>query len=295
MELIITGGNKKYYNRLNFFLKTLRERGKFSGEVIVCDNTSTMQRSRNFSFLNRHKIDFSPSFTDAHKKSLQSYGAKIVTIGEIFARWGVDIGRVTKIYSEHPAHPLKFIYCTLLAKENFSKFSNIAFVDADVFFQDEFSLKEFSGDSIHLASEGTSIGSTKHMVGWMQNISLSSIKQNLAYDLDIKSKPNLCTGFFAGSAKAFLNFSEQCWNLSEASSFRFHSDQPLANYLIWHLGYPYVAIDPEYICHMAYVSKESTGFSENPIEVIVNGKKPPLVHYHGWIQRSIDASLNSVR
>jgi hypothetical protein len=284
-ELLITGGNTNYYSQLFPFLYSLREKGEFKGKIVVCDNTTSVNW--------RHRIGWSkkPSFSAPQRAAIQGLGVDIIDVNPLMIENEVDFRRIGRIYTEHCAYPLKFVYCSLIALRYGISGCPVGFIDADMLVQRPFSLGEYNSPNLHVGSEGVLIGETRLMSKWMSQIQPPAGRIQVGYKAEIAKRPNLCSGFFAAESGAFRSFTEQLWHLGEVAAFKFHSDQPLLNYAVWRFGIPINDVSCLDVAHMAYVNKSRVSFNQELGEIAIDGRVPKVIHHHGWIRHDRELSL----
>jgi hypothetical protein len=284
-DLIIIGGNRSYYAEVQHLVTSLRVKGGFSGDIVVCDNATRRTRWGGL------RLDTSVRFSQEQQTTLSRDAVEVLQMEDLARQAGLNMRRVLRIHTEHHCHPLKFVYCALISRLKSERYQRIAFCDGDVCCQGPFDLEFVQDNRVHVAAEGCLIGATKYMSAWMEQIALGSQAQQVSYADFIGGQENFCAGFFAGTSETFTATAEYIWNLSEVAALRFHNDQPILNYAIHWLKLPYTEIPWPKVCHLANVSSEDLRLDEEHQEVWVRGEKPALVHYHGPHRRGVKALL----
>jgi len=282
-NLLITGSNSNYFAETLHMLGSFRSSGNEAWDVVVCDNKAVEHRRKN-----KCKLYRKGTFSKDETQMLTDLGCKVISIHTLIEQNGIDWERLKKCHSEHRAHPLKFVYMTLLSRDLAEEYEMVAFSDIDIFYQGD--LNRVIGDlgpNIGIAAETRRIGQNNCVSRWMRGIRMPSKTLQSDYLNSVLPARNLCTGFIAGAVRTFNKFSELCWNLSEASSFRFHSDQPIANYVVHHLQVPYTLLDESDVCHLALRDDDDLHIEKFPLRVMVEGNYPTVVHYHGHLNPTI--------
>ncbi|MBW3021105.1 hypothetical protein KY334_07455, partial [Candidatus Woesearchaeota archaeon] len=283
MNLIITGGNAKYFDKLKIFVESLRTNGEYRDKIIVCDNTIDGTWDNPGKFLevksfNEEQIDF-----------FKKYDVEIVYFHELLNKNNLSRDKIDSIPTYFWAYPLKFIYLSLISKEYFN-YEKICFFDADIYFQKP--IKEIFNflnlDKINIVPEFNKIGKIDLIKTWMRITDFSFSSSQEDYLNKIDNSLSLCTGFFGSSAKTFNNFVSLCWILSSSNIIEFHNDQPLANILIHYFKYSANYLSPSMVLHIGELYDEEICYDGefsynniNPIAVHFNGGKANLMELIG--------------
>jgi hypothetical protein len=273
---IITGGNRDYFKQLKMFVTSLRERGRFTGTVVVCDNTISGTWDRPGSYLDV------ASFTSDQLRFFELEGVSIRPFHELLAANGVRREQVENIRGFTTRYPYKFFYCALLSKELLlEEESKVIYFDSDILFQRDIKelIDEIREERIYISHEHSSIDQSRYVSEWLRTTDLSFASDNLRFLGRLLSSPNYCSGLIGAFARTFNAFNLLCILLASNRFTQFHTDQPLVNVLISYFGYPIVEMDASRVIHLSHAPADKL-LVENGI-ISIDGSVPVAVHFNG--------------
>lgn len=272
-NLIITGGNTKYFEYLKPFIKSLRKYNNSDVSIIVCDNTIKGKWNKPGTFRK------SKSFTKDQLQFFEKNTIKVEAFSLLLNEFSFSREIFDQIVSGHWAYPAKYIYTYLIANKYKNEFEKIAFFDADIIFQGDVDeiFNQINEDNIYLNHEFNTIKNSTYMSEWI-DFSKKKSKVDSFNIINLDSNLIYCTGFFAGKTEAFLRVTNLAVVLASNKIYPFHNDQPLMNILVHTYKYPFRELGPKLI-HLAHVDEKDIVFSNGIFTV--KQSVPIAIHYHG--------------
>lgn len=273
---IITGGNRDYFKQLKMFVTSLRERGRFTGTVVVCDNTISGTWDSPGSYLD------AASFTSDQLRFFELNGVSIRPFHELLAANGVRREQVETIRGFTTRYPYKFFYCALLSKELLlEEESKVVYFDSDILFQRDIHelIDDIREDGIYISHEHSAIGQSRYMSEWLRTTDVSFAAVNQQFYGKLLRSPNYCSGFMGAFAHTFNGFNLLCILLASNRFTEFHTDQPLVNVLINYFGYPIVEVDATRVIHLSHAPADRLSVEDGIISL--DASVPVAVHFNG--------------
>ena len=274
-DLIITAGNRRFFDDLRRFVVTLRGAGEYRGRIALCDNVITGTWDAPGTYLDE------PGFDDDQLAFFAEAGVDVVRFSDLVRRNGVSRESIEAIEGRTQRYPYKFIYACLLSKEHLGSAETVYYFDSDVIFQRSLSelAAEIAPGHVYMASEHGTIGDLPFMSEWIKTTDVSTGGDNDAFVREMHGAANYCTGFLAGDAATFNRFMQLCWALASSGSIAFHTDQPLVNILHSYFGYPVVELGKDLVLHLKGAPEGSVSTDRRAI--LYEGTPPVAVHFNG--------------
>jgi len=265
MELIVTGANTNHYHFLKLFVQSLRTNGKYTGKIVVCDNSIEGKWDQPGKFLDI------TSFSEEQLAFLESHDVEIMMYHELIKSNNCSREVIDKIPSYTQRYPHKYVYTTLISKMYMDTVDYICFFDADIYFQKPVRplFDAMKNGGIHMVKEYVKIGKSPFLKKWIAHSDFSSLSDQKRYEQQMFGSEDFCTGFFGGRADEFHKLTLLALLLTSNQFVEFYSDQPLMNILKSFFHYPIHEISDEYVMHLGELPKE---------ELVV---KDQMVHYKG--------------
>ena len=273
--LVITAGNRRFFDDLRRFVVTLRSAGRYEGRIAVCDNVITGTWDAPGTYLDE------AGFDDEHLAFFESADVDVVPFPDLVRRNGVTREDIEAIQGRTQRYPYKFIYCCLLSKEALRNTEKVFYFDSDVVFQRPIAeLSEaIEPGRIYMTPEHSTIGDLRFMSEWIKTTDVSVGSDNGDFVRTMHDADNLCTGFIAGDTATFNRFMQLCWALASSRAIAFHTDQPLVNILHSYFGYPIVRLGRDTVLHLKGAPEGSVDTEGGAI--LYQGSPPIAVHFNG--------------
>lgn len=273
--LIITAGNRRFYEDLRRFVTTLRGAGQYAGRIVVCDNVITGTWDMPGTYLDESGFD------DEHLAFFRSEDVDVVRFADLVSRNGIARDDIESIQGRTQRYPYKFIYSCLLSKEALRSTSTVYYFDSDVIFQRPISelADAINPGRIYMTPEHSPIGDLRFMSEWIRTTDVSTGSDNDSFVRTMYKADNLCTGFLAGDTATFNRFMQLCWALASSRTIAFHTDQPLVNIVHSYFGYPITRLGKDMVLHLKGAPEGSV--STDGGRILYEGAPPIAVHFNG--------------
>jgi len=128
-KLVITGGNKHHFDYLRNFVESIREEGKYSDRLVICDNLIEGEWDE------PKGVKKTKSFTDEQVQFFKDCEADVVHFMDLVSRHNIDKESIKNSGGRTRRLPYKFIYTALISEEYKDKKDWICYFDSDVIFQ----------------------------------------------------------------------------------------------------------------------------------------------------------------
>lgn len=288
-KLVITGGNKCYFDYLRSFVKSIREKGQYSDKLVICDNLIEGEWDE------PKGVRKTKSFTEGQVQFFKDHKADVILFDNLVSRHNVDEELINKSGGRTSRLPYKFIYTTLISEEYKDKKDWMCYFDSDVIFQSKLE-KVFSfmeSRKIYMATEnGESIRNSK-VEEWIYKTKMKGGFESSEFFGDMMDRANICSGFFGGDSEVFSSFCYLVWALSASQLANFFSDQPLINILHYNFGYPINKEMEGKVKHMAECNIEKVKFDNGKIKY--NDIEPIAVHFNGGSRNVYEQALHNMK
>ena len=259
-------------------VQSLQTRGRFSGQVIVCDNGVGGKWNSPEPIATLH------TFFNEQLEYLRSCDVKVLGLEELLSNSTTTIEALNAIPTAHFAYPLKLFYCLEIAARYADKEGRVLFLDCDTYFQKPVaSIFDFvRRGHISMGAELLLLGQNEYMHNELNAVRLGDSDLPDAILSELRTARNYCSGVIAAETPDFIAFMKQALDLAASPRADFRSDQVLINLQIQAYNTAIAELPISEVMHLGDIPGSSLGFSHKTKTFHYLSKIiPALVHFNG--------------